>query len=473
MTSRALQLKIKRLNGDISDTTSDLEALIVQSSELRKQKRNTLDAAQRQILDRQITDYQEDIQKAEARLKELEEELDRVQSQGGSASSSETSLSPRPQALLEIVQSEAPDILNAVQQAFAQVLPEISRDLLQPQSLQWYVQTLADKNDRFLLKFVAYLQRDVSEPVRTKLQQWGRGSDQYEAIVQEVERSLEPSQSQPPSISYVWVIIQPSKTDPSHYLVTGYILPNDHAYDRKTGFSRLGDGKESYLWEEIPEVVAGFLQQCCVCDGLQDRIRVEVFAPMSHWDRVMEASWCDADEFGIPCRIDQQCLAVVRASERLHNYGHLRMRWEKKWSQMDGDRVPANGVVDGGQPVGELLYQLDPDQAIALALFNNQVTDKKLMFGALLKTATPIALWMRRDLATAGLGLRYQQEQLEEILRQPVQAWPYQVHEKRRETLRPENQSEDDHVGHHLVLLWDNPNFLPPDIETVIGASKP
>jgi hypothetical protein len=51
-------------------------------------------------------------------------------------------------------------------------------------------------------------------------------------------------------------------------------------------------------------------------------------------------------------------------------------------------------------------------------------------------------------------------EQVDGLLTCCIEEVIEKVTEKRREAL----QNQDSHIGHHISLLWEDPNRLPPDI---------
>lgn len=152
---------------------------------------------------------------------------------------------------------------------------------------------------------------------------------------------------------------------------------------------------------------------------------------------------------------------VVRSWERAYDpqlSGQVRPDWTRKWKDFQ-EQPPAGlpgAVVWEPDPaeVGALFDRLLEAGVVCLALMHPQeggaVTSEEL--SACIDSGTPIALWGRKW--PGGLAAsRAQVQQLLADLRQ----LPGEVRD-----LRARARGEA-HVGHSLVLLWDNPNRLPPD----------
>jgi hypothetical protein len=93
---------------------------------------------------------------------------------------------------------------------------------------------------------------------------------------------------------------------------------------------------------------------------------------------------------------------------------------------------------------------------VGLYVTDPPVSSENLVY-ELLDTGLPIAIWSRRNLANSA-----HQAQMSALLTACcLEALPAQVKDKRRETRRQQN-TEDCHIGHHVSLLWDDPNFPPP-----------
>jgi hypothetical protein len=86
------------------------------------------------------------------------------------------------------------------------------------------------------------------------------------------------------------------------------------------------------------------------------------------------------------------------------------------------------------------------------------------LFRAILTATTPIAIWTRADIANLD-----QVTAINEILTfKPLCNLSESVRQNRRKAA---NAQTEEHLGHHLALLWENPYRLPPD--TMVGLNSP
>ncbi|NES86287.1 MAG: hypothetical protein F6K10_35705 [Moorea sp. SIO2B7] len=74
------------------------------------------------------------------------------------------------------------------------------------------------------------------------------------------------------------------------------------------------------------------------------------------------------------------------------------------------------------------------------------------------ESATPVALWLKKnDFKTINC-----QEELDKLLNCKINELPEKVKQQRSEAFGEGNKQE--HIGHHLALLWEDPYLLPPQI---------
>jgi hypothetical protein len=87
---------------------------------------------------------------------------------------------------------------------------------------------------------------------------------------------------------------------------------------------------------------------------------------------------------------------------------------------------------------------------------------RKELFQAILHATTPIAIWIRTDIANLD-----QVTAIDKILHfKPL----CHLCESVRLTREQADVQTEEHLGHHLALLWENPYRLPPDIMTELNS---
>jgi hypothetical protein len=173
-------------------------------------------------------------------------------------------------------------------------------------------------------------------------------------------------------------------------------------------------------------------------------------------------TWEIDDEYGcFPVPLGTEYKLVVRSYERiLPNYRHKGL-WKEKWgilqqqAQVSICRCSAF-VLSDCDDLRQLFVELKKQNTIGLKLGKVPVqTGKESVFGLILQTAIPVALWLRKNLSLNC------QEQIDGLLNCGIQELPTTVQGKRSHAF---SQPPDSDVGHHLSLLWEDPNRVPPPI---------
>ncbi len=156
---------------------------------------------------------------------------------------------------------------------------------------------------------------------------------------------------------------------------------------------------------------------------------------------------------------------LVRSSDRLtSNYLLKRaVSWKEKWKQVCQRRQARspqnsglNDFVSGDCASSKVLfYQLSQPQAIGLKLAQEPLSiGKDSAFAALQAAGTPIAVWVRQPLTSVDCT-----SAVDQLLSCCVHDLPERVKQQRRLAYLEE---PDCHIGHHLALLWEDFDRLPP-----------
>jgi hypothetical protein len=107
--------------------------------------------------------------------------------------------------------------------------------------------------------------------------------------------------------------------------------------------------------------------------------------------------------------------------------------------------------------VAELFDRLSLDGVVCMALMHAQEGNAEASSDALaacIDSGTPVAIWGRKWSA----DLQERREQIARLLAD-IRRLPEQVRDLRVAA----RGGGEEHPGHSLVLLWDDPNRLPPD----------
>ena len=87
------------------------------------------------------------------------------------------------------------------------------------------------------------------------------------------------------------------------------------------------------------------------------------------------------------------------------------------------------------------------------------------------KQGIPLAIWVRDNQAEVDWGSVL----LDQVLSYPIKDLPNRVLEIRRNTAPLKSEAEyakSKELGHHLAILWDDPNRLPPTVNAPLSAAS-
>ncbi len=182
-------------------------------------------------------------------------------------------------------------------------------------------------------------------------------------------------------------------------------------------------------------------------------LRIEFFLPIKLLKRSdFYYEWIEIKKLGLLVKLSLQYTVVFRSIERLNEeYQDLMGEWERKWKQINSGSL--EGIITYTE---NFQNQLKKPQTIGAKL--DVVTDEvreKLLENILL-TATPFALWSRCALKTT--------QSLDEINR--ILASASENFQQLPEVIKQERnaaQAGVEHIGHHICLLWEDPERIPPN----------
>jgi vWA-MoxR associated protein C-terminal domain/vWA-MoxR associated protein middle region (VMAP-M) 1/Effector-associated domain 9 len=342
-----------------------------------------------------------------------------------------------------------------------------------------------------LLKFVAYLvvnklMREEHRSLCRELQQWAeQRSQKFAEVLECVQSSMgsPSSSSQRQTHSYLMVVIERSRTvdqrKEPRYFVKSWLILEGQSYQtgKATGAEVLStpgaseDAENAFTVDEIQELLKAFLQESREKSRGQGRLlenlTVELFLPSDLLNHEINRWEDTTDEFSLAEPIGYHHRLLIRSSDRLTSNYLLKRAvfWKDKWQQVrqrEQDRLPQNAGLNNfvlGDNVSgkDLFYQLNQPQKIGLKLSQVPLSTigKDSTFAALHSSGTPIAIWMRQSLASVDCA-----GAIDQLLSCCVHDIPDRVKQQRQEAFR--EKEPDCHIGHHLALLWEDFDRLPP-----------
>jgi hypothetical protein len=329
-----------------------------------------------------------------------------------------------------------------------------------------------------LEEFAAWL-TDIStnDDLINSLQRWGEEyCEDWSDLLKQVKAKREQQEAKVQTALLIMISYSDEAATQSQYgeacRVQMWLIENIEQYKTaRQGYRRVGldsnsklTGDETYTWEAIPDVLKQFFEQGNIDDELSSDTEVHVFLPQERLN-------CDADCWKLikgirnDISIGHNYKVFVRLYERLSRSYQYGKTWKRKWNRKHNllQEKAANifkNFDDGN------LDDLDGFYCELCDEKNKDVMGLKLIkaphhdsFTDIVKLISmaglPLALWGRSNLSVST-----NEAELNRILDACIlERLPQTVKDKRCES---RGQHPYCHIGHHLSLLWDDPDLVPP-----------
>jgi hypothetical protein len=382
--------------------------------------------------------------------------------------------------LLEILQLQ--DIEKYIQQSYTKYVSQ-DHQLEPGRSLSAILEQLntefpsREGKPQRLFEFVNGLIGNLNVPilVRDKLQSWASNTAQAYGVSLAVSTPVTPS----PVTPYLLIRLKPSTQQEDCLFVKAWFFLDNQTKTEDRQFKPLSSQKfpeeKAYPFEELAELLNEFLEQTLKeVSSIKNTKQpiIEFFLPKEYLCATVEQlTVLDAIDEEIQIGTDYQ--VVVRSYERLTRRYRERagISWLDKWNRAKQLSPPVP------QDLFERLseaddYDWDSLRASLVDKVGLQLAcpplqspfkkskasgNKRDLVSALLSTATPIAIWTRCPVSEPTFV-----SAIDELFNAgALSQLPEYVRKKRLEAM----QQQGDHIGQHLVLLWEDPERLPPDGE--------
>ncbi|NEO37148.1 MAG: hypothetical protein F6J90_12810 [Moorea sp. SIOASIH] len=390
-----------------------------------------------------------------------------------------------PPSLITILFPLEDNIIKPMQQAYKTCCPDDYFNYYEeyeiPKSFSGIIKKLEDipqpptDDEKRIVKFVARLldTGDIPEPTAKKLKQWltknaNNPSDLLAQTSSHYQNHQQPKLDEQP---YLLVKVDSSKQyhqqhQPS-YLVSAWFIPDLSNYDYLRNHQHCkfletpsADGESEqdvFSLEDLPKLIEFFLDQLIKYSReYDDKLRIVFFLPYALLNYKIERIEIKENNQSIP--IGSEYCVIFRSIGRLKNYKH-QGKWLRKWRQFQNQRQTiclANFAFSNFEDWPELYSHLEQINAIGVKL-NHPPCEEKLK--AIDRAAIPVTLWLRQNNFTT---INCQQA-LDQLLNCQINQLPEKVKQQRLQAF-PKAKNKQEHIGHHLALLWEDPYLLPPQI---------
>jgi len=275
--------------------------------------------------------------------------------------------------------------------------------------------------------------------------------------------------------SYLIATLVPGDHDDEKFLLNAWLIIDDSVQDLSK-FQSLLDHNEQQRgklcnFTQISTEINNFLKKALrYLRGKRYYLTIEIFLP-SDLMCIEIDRWKITDPIADDITLGIKYPIRLRSLERL-NLDYLDSylsQWCEYWDKVRN--------ILQNEPIQENFEHLQEMESFNWKLLSNNLKEKiglkvtcthskfirKDLFRAILKATTPIAIWTRADIANLD-----QVTAINEILTcKPLCNLSESVRRNREEA---DNAQTEEHLGHHLALLWENPYRLTPDIMVELNS---
>ena len=284
----------------------------------------------------------------------------------------------------------------------------------------------------------------------------------------------------------LWVSVHAADvTGTPPFSIEAWLVPNPDVYDPQTGkgaiklsskvlekhreksqntvlASEKGISEDKLNYDDIRLFIASYLEQVGYAHGIdQEDLTVELFLPLSLMNQPIE-------RMGIPARLDDEPMGngeddcphvMLRSGDRIEERPRKWSRWYKKWDQLVANLQTVTTTMLA-KDRATLAKELAMDNIVGFSLKTSPSLAARGEVYKLIKSGAPLAIWVRDNPHAVPLA-----QQIEaDLLGYPLHERAVRVMRLRRETefLEEADCTSSPELGHHLVLLWENPQHVPP-----------
>ncbi len=323
------------------------------------------------------------------------------------------------------------------------------------------------------LKFVAALISDqIPQQLSQELQKWAENQTSEFPKILEQMRELG-TESPKLMNSYLMMVVDRSRSTNQQMgdccTVKAWFIPDGQDYNRQspTGAIPLtipggdAEAENTFTCAELQSLLSAFLDESGRQHLLQN-LTIELFLPAELLNEPVDR-WIMDEDSDLPEPIGCQYHLLIRSSERLHPTYFSRKGgfWKSKWDEMPkpGETFAKDRLLlgDNANP-NAISQQLKQANVIGLKFAQEPLrVGKNSTFAALQAAAAPVAIWLRQPLPDID------QIAIDDLLKCCPHGLSKVVKQQRQSAFSEEDL--DSHMGHHLALLWEDFDRLPPDLD--------
>jgi vWA-MoxR associated protein C-terminal domain/vWA-MoxR associated protein middle region (VMAP-M) 1 len=458
------RLRIERIESEISQLKEDHSAT-------EEAWQCELDPATKNRLNKKLESIEDATDKLNGELRRLQQELAQLEN-----------VSDGLKILLQEFNQHFNDMKNAFYVVAKKKTYKPLKELQRPEDIAIELSRIAQGESLYgaIDEFVAHL-IDITQDTQfiSALQVWGNqklGEAQWEALLENVrqQQNAQRVQRQPAVLVLISRSDEGSTQSQSekYYRIKVWAIYDIQRYrDYQQGFGSI-DGmsdteEEAYFEPELPEklpiLISKYLAE--ISNHCDEEAEIHVWLPLELINHDVDR-WELNDSFRrVKKQLGRENRVIFRCAERLSRSYRPASKWRKKWQQIQCllDQKASAAFIAGNDADLDNLSDILEDAEDVKDMIIGGVKIQQAptcvgadsLFGLLLDKGIPLAIWGRNN-----LNLNTNEAQLDRVLEACcLNQLPHAVKDERRNARR---HAEDNHIGHHLSLLWDDPYLLPP-----------
>ena len=395
----------------------------------------------------------------------------------------------RDAALLEVLQahmSQLEEMHQTYQTTVSHWLADVPQVVESPAAMIRELKRISPSADYSAHEeFVAHLGSTTnSTELRDALNAWGQHyypERNWSAFSAQIQQAFEPkSEHFQPAILIRIGLAEEATTQANntpHYQLEAWLVEDIETYQtrgkQRTGYHTLvaPDTPEAapFVFENLEAKIQPLLNHWLseakkILFNCDNDPEFHVFLPKALLH--LRADYWPVGDLKRTIRLGHLHKVVICCTDRLDGPYPIKP-WKKLWDKHQAciEKTACEVFVEGSDQDLEALVEIledavDAETVVGLKVLTAPCLPKaEELFEELLISGMPLAIWGRCDESKSNFSIA---EELDMILRAgSLSALPQIVQKKRREARRACNTS-DSHIGHHLVLLRDNPTLIPP-----------
>ncbi|MBD1215213.1 MAG: trypsin-like peptidase domain-containing protein [Dolichospermum circinale Clear-D4] len=302
-------------------------------------------------------------------------------------------------------------------------------------------------------KFIKYLitNSQIHQTKLENLKKWGSNNiEDFDKLIQDVNQQYQNTDTKPES--YILIKIEPlttkSRSKIPKFKISGGVIPNIQNNEDCLKIDVSDCPNDSFKIEQIPEKINLILTEK-ITFPLQRDINLVFFLPTKMLNYPVE-QWI-ITENNVQYLLGKKYRVIVRDYNRLlPTYVKYQGTWISKWEQLQlnknkvCEKIFKTYKENHDQDI--LLEMLDDAIGIILTAFSEE--EYKQIFAHFLNSATPIGICYRHN------------DQFTQLL-DCLSCSVFNLPEKFKKQRLNSRTQDPNHIGHHISLIWENPNIQP------------